>query len=144
MRIKHLQKIADLRDDKNNLIRDVMSNTIFKKYILKQLHAQNETLDEIINERNALDYLIGCQMGITYENHDIEKPDKQIFIHCFEKELLRRQEILASKEIVKGIHKYSKPVIVMCKDYIEKFNDDIWYGELPDKILTYAHKYSNA
>lgn len=98
--------------------------------------------EDIIEEKEALRYLVGCQTGLVREEN-AKKPDVKVVERC----LIRHIDFLESTfgltdaNVNKSTDILSKKEFKACRHYLFKFSLPAWYDALPDEILTFENKY---
>lgn len=151
-RMKYFQQIANIRNQNLETIRTLSGVYGENLAKLKRQHISNKLFSDIIDEYNAMNYLLGCQYGMTHMNvyyltnpytiiekkEDYIKPSKEMLKSAF----IRRLDFINT--VLGHLPKSNIGKDIKCVEYyLEKINDNVWYDKLPDKILTYNHKYPN-
>lgn len=146
MKMKYFQAIAQIRDHYNHIMR-YMDCEVFGQSLLETWGIKLSDRPQIEEEREALRYLIGCQMMITHDdnNHNAQKPSAEVVTRCLERHLTFLETVhhCHAHNVNKHSSKFIQKQYKACRYYIFKFSYPLWVGRLPDEILTFENKYPN-
>lgn len=139
--LKYFQAIADIKHHYDDILQEFDG----RKYGYFTLETWGIHLSEkkaILEERDVLDYLIGCRLGFVRDK-SVQKPSIEVVQRCFQRHLLFLDTIFkcntynVNKHRSKLIQKQYKA----CRHYLFKFSLPAWYKKLPNEILTFQEKY---
>lgn len=141
MKMKYFQAIADIENHYQDILR-YMDNEGHGHMLLETWGIGVSEKEQIIEEKEMLRYLIGCQLDLVRESN-AKKPSIDVVNRC-----LKRQ--LAFLESVHNCHAYNvnkhrlptvRKKYKACRHYLFKFTQKAWVEKLPNEILTFENKY---
>ena len=138
-KMRYFQLIADIRDKCEWELKDIdFCSTEDKSESLKTYE------NKLIEYRDAMTYLLGCQIGMVYSGYaGVKKPSKELLVDCFKDRLeyVNKSYVYCSKSVFMP-KKHIKKMIDVCDHYIDILQMDTWYNRLPEYIPTYEEKYA--
>jgi hypothetical protein len=139
--MKYFQAIADIRNHYDDIL-PKFKNQKYGHVFLESWGIKPTEEDLIIEEREVLRYLIGCQLSIVSETNS-KKPSIEAVQRCFNRQLLYLEKV--HKCHTYNVNKHPSKLIQKqykaCRHYLFKFSLPAWYDKLPDEILTFENKY---
>lgn len=141
MNMKYLQPLANIHSHYDMIVTS-MDDTNYGHMLLETWDIAIEDKEDILEEREALRYLISCKGMIAHETN-VSKPTLEVVERCF-----KRQLDFIEKH--KGCHCYNvnkhKSALVRkeykaCRHYLFQFSLPAWYAKLPDEVLTFDNTY---
>lgn len=145
MHMKYFQALGRIEDHYTDILERGMNEPEYGHLLLKTWNIHPSEKPEIIEEREALRYLIACQLMMAFDEN-VKKPRTAVVNRCFERHL----EFL---ENVHGIHAYNvnkhrlklvRKQYKACRHYLFKFTLPAWVRNLPEEILTFENKYPDS
>lgn len=147
MHIKYLQPIFEIERHYDDIIRNI-DRPKYGHLLLEtwEIDSQDETVrKEIIEEKEALRYLLACQGMIARGDKNAKKPDIAVMNRCLERHLRFLETIHdchaynVNKHRLSNVSKQYKA----CRHYLFKFSLPAWYEKMPEEVLTFDNKYPN-
>ncbi|WCF11772.1 hypothetical protein NDS46_31740 (plasmid) [Paenibacillus thiaminolyticus] len=138
--MKYLQTIANIRTHYDDILQHIEEPP--KGYTLDIWGIEPNEKESIVEEREVLQYLIGCRLGFVHERNT-KKPSLEAVQRCFNRHLSYLQKIHGcdASNVNKHSCKLSQKAYKACRYYLFKFSLPAWYAKLPDEVLTIQNKY---
>lgn len=141
MKMKYFQAIADIRNHYDDMCH-YFDNEQWGYQLLETWEVSPTEKDAIMEEREVLRYLIGCQhMLVSDEN--AKKPTLDMVQRCFYRHLSFLEKIhhCHAYNVNKHSSKFIQKEYKACRHYLFQFSLPAWYEKLPDEILTFENKH---
>lgn len=141
MHMKYFQAIADIRNHYDDIL-PKFKNQNYGHVFLESWGIEPSEEDLIIEEREVLRYLIGCQLSLVHETNS-KKPSINTVQRCFNRQLnyLEKVHKCHAYNVNEHPSKLIQKQYKACRHYLFKFSLPAWYENLPDEILTFENKY---
>lgn len=143
MKMKYFQGIADIKNHYDDILRQ-FGNEKYGHGLLETWNIGLDEKEDILEEREMLRYLVGCETMIVHEEN-AKKPTIEIVNRCFHRHLEFLKEIFYIYE--QNVNQYNDKLIQReyktCRHYLFQFSLPAWYEKLPDEILTFQNKYKD-
>lgn len=143
MHLKFFQGVADIKNHYDDILKQFERG----EYGLSLLETWNIGMndkEDIVEEREFLRYLLGCQSMIVREEN-AKKPTIEVVNRSFHRHLSFLKEVFGIHEY--NVNKYPDKLIQReykaCRHYLFQFSLPAWYAKLPHEILTFQNKYKN-
>lgn len=141
--MKYFQGIADIEDHYDRILNE-FDNKKWGPTILSTwgIAWSEEEKTRILEEKEVLRYLIGCQLGLVHDNN-VKKPTLEVVNRCFNRQLkfLETVHKINQWNVNKHPNKITKRKYKTCRHYLFKFSLQGWVDRLPEEILTYENKW---
>lgn len=140
MHMKYFQAIADIERHYDDIL-DSFAR-LNGLLLLETWGIDPSEKEQLIEEREALRYLIACQLMMA-RGENAKKPEITVINRCLERQL-------GFLEAVHGCHAYNvnkhrlktiQKQYKACRHYLFKFTLPAWVKKMPDEILTFENKY---
>lgn len=146
MRMKYFQTIADIQDYFKTILWN-FEDERYKKYgrsLLDSWEIDISDKDDIIEEKEALDYLIACQYNFTHDDRTIVKPSIEVMNRCLERHLkfLENTFGCTAYTVNKLRSNLVKKEYKACRHYLFKFSLPAWYAKMPEEIKPLNSRFS--
>lgn len=145
MHMKYFQALGRIRDHYDEILERWIDDPEYGHMLLKTWNIDPVEKAELIEEREAIRYLVACQNMMAFDEN-AKKPKIEVVNRCFERHL-------AFLERVHGIHAYNvnkhrlklaRKQYKACRHYLFKFTLPAWVRNLPEEILTFENKYPDS
>ncbi|ADO59697.1 hypothetical protein [Paenibacillus polymyxa] len=142
MHMKYFQAIADIRNHYDEMLK-YFEEPRWGHLMLEARGIELSEKELLIEEREVLRYLIGCQHCFVREKN-ATKPSLDVVQRCFKRQLsyLERIHGCHAYNVNKHTNKLIQKNYKACRHYLFKFSLPAWYAKLPEEILTIENKYS--
>ncbi|WCK57176.1 hypothetical protein PP175_28730 (plasmid) [Aneurinibacillus sp. Ricciae_BoGa-3] len=141
--MKYFQALADIRNHYDDILR-YFDSTKFGHQLLETLGIKHTEEDFILEEREVLRYLIGCQHMFVHDAN-ATKPSLDVVERCFNRHLWFLENIHQCNAY--NVNKHPSKLIQnqykACRHYLFQFSLPAWYKKLPNEILTIDKKHSS-
>lgn len=143
MKMKFFQGIADIKRHYDDMITH-FDNTKYGHMLLGTWNVKVEDKKEIEEEREALRYLLGCQLMLVHDEN-ATKPSISVMNRCFHRHLGFLSDIhRCTSETYKKSNPLVRKEFETCQHYLVQFSVPSWYNKLPNEILTFENKYKES
>lgn len=141
MHVKYFQALADIRNHYDEILR-CFRNSQFALMLLESWGIDPSEKELILEEREALRYLIGCQLMLVHDKN-AKKPTIEVVNRCLNRHLVFLEKIHNCHvyNVNKHRSKFIQKQYKACRHYLFKFSLPAWYEKLPAEILTFENKY---
>lgn len=142
MHMKYFQSIADIKNHYDEIIERIESNDEFSEMLLDTWEISQNEKKILLEEREALRYLIGCQTSLV-KISNAQKPSIEAANRCFNRQLRFLEKIhdCHAYNVNKHPNKIIQKKYKACRHYLFQFSLKAWYKKLPKEILTFENKY---
>jgi hypothetical protein len=142
--MKYFQSIGSIKDHYDNIFRLGFDDDKYGKYTLDNWNIDATEKDLILEERELLRYLLGCQLTLVHVSN-VKKPSLEAVNRCFNRHLyfLEKFDDINAYNVNKHPSKNIQKEYKACRHYLFKFSLPAWYDKLPDEILTFENKYKD-
>jgi hypothetical protein len=144
MHVKYFQPLADIRKHYDDILRN-FDNPKWGHLLLETWGIKLMDKEDLVEEREVLRYLVGCNRMLV-QDHNAKKPTLDAAERCFNRHLVYLEEIHSCHAY--NVNKHSSILIQKeykaCRHYLFQFSLNTWYEKLPNEILTFENKYSEA
>lgn len=142
MHMKYFQALARIE----NRYDDILQNfeLPYGHILLESWGIDPSKKDQLIEEREALRYLVACQTMMAYDEYgNAKKPEIPVINRCLERYLRFLEKVHKCHAYNVNQHrlKIIRKEYKACRHYLFKFTLPAWVKALPDEILTFKNKY---
>lgn len=143
MKMKYFQAISDIQHHYDDILYHIDNPSPTLGHVfLETWDIDPKDKNLIIEEREVLRYLLGCQLSMVRDSN-AKKPFLDVVNRCFERELSFLEKI--HKIHAYNVNRHPNPIVrkqyKACRHYLFKFSLPAWYEKLPNEILTFENKY---
>ena len=142
MHMKYFQGVADILNHYDNILENFREDRKYGLSLLETWDVYPKDKEDIIEEREVLRYLLGCQLGLVREEN-AKKPTLEVVERCFNRQIAFMNKNHRIDDF--NVNKYPNPIVKKefkaCRHYLFKFSLPAWYEKLPAEILTFDNKY---
>lgn len=141
MHMKYRQPLADILRHYEMILHHI-DDQIYGHLLLKTWGINPSEKEAIIEEREALRYLVDCQIMIAHEKNAI-KPEIHVVNRCFERHLRFLETVHRCHAFNVNKHRsvLVRKAYKACRHYLFKFSLPAWVAKLPEEIPTFENKY---
>lgn len=140
MHMKYLQALADIERHYDDILQ--YFEIPYGEVLLKTWDIDPSEKEQLIEEREAVRYLLACQIMMAYEEN-AKKPEIPVVNRCLERHLGFLEKVYnchaynVNQHRLKIIRKQYKA----CRHYLFQFSLPAWYKRMPEEVLMFENKY---
>jgi len=142
-KMKFFQAIADIKRHYDTILEN-FDNPRFGHSLLASWGINLDEKHLIIEEHEALRYLVGCQINMVRDTN-AKKPSIDVMNRCLERHLRFLETIHKCHAF--NVNKHPSSLVQKeykaCRHYLFKFSLPAWYEKMPAEILTFENKHPN-
>ncbi|AJD93516.1 hypothetical protein JMA_41990 (plasmid) [Jeotgalibacillus malaysiensis] len=142
MHMKYFQSIAQMEKHYVEILSQFDEKRKHGLSLLESWNIFPKDKEDIIEEREALRYLVGCQIGVVREQNAV-KPKVEVIERCLTRHIYFLESTfgLTDENVNKSTDIISKKEFKACRHYLFKLSLPAWYEALPAEILTFENKH---
>jgi hypothetical protein len=140
MHMKYFQALADIKRHYDDILQNF--EIPYGHFLLETWGINPNEKDPLIEERDALRYLLACQ-GMMAHDENAKKPEILVINRCLERHLgfLEKVHKCHAYNVNQHRLKIIRKQYKACRHYLFKFTLPAWVKGLPDEVLSFKNKY---